>query len=85
MVIITGQVPTAAIGQTRSRVRHRRHHAAVRQATLVKNVADIALTTKGVLPRDNRAPGPVLVDIPKDIRRRRPSSAIRRRNMCTTW
>jgi acetolactate synthase I/II/III large subunit len=70
MVIITGQVPTAAIGQdafqecdtvgiTRPCVKHN---------FLVKNVADVALTMKKAfyLATTGR-PGPVLVDIPKDI------------------
>jgi acetolactate synthase-1/2/3 large subunit len=70
MVVITGQVPTAAIGQdafqecdtvgiTRPCVKHN---------FLVKNVADIAVTMKKAfyLATTGR-PGPVLVDIPKDI------------------
>src|SRR5213596_3115236 len=70
MVIITGQVPTAAIGLdafqecdtvgiTRPCVKHN---------FLVKNVADIALTMKKAfyLATTGR-PGPVLVDIPKDV------------------
>ncbi len=70
MVIISGQVPTAAIGQdafqevdtvgiTRPCVKHN---------FLVKNVQDIAPTIKKAfhLARTGR-PGPVLVDIPKDI------------------
>jgi len=70
MVVITGQVPTAAIGQdafqecdtvgiTRPCVKHN---------YLVKNVADIAVTMKKAfyLATTGR-PGPVLVDIPKDI------------------
>ena len=70
MVIITGQVPTAAIGQdafqecdtvgiTRPCVKHN---------FLVKNVADVALTMKKAfyLATTGR-PGPVLVDIPKDV------------------
>ncbi len=70
MVIISGQVPTAAIGQdafqevdtvgiTRPCVKHN---------FLVKDVRDIALTMKKAfyLARTGR-PGPVLVDIPKDV------------------
>ena len=70
MVIITGQVPTAAIGQdafqevdtvgiTRPCVKHN---------FLVKDVKDIAATMKKafMLARTGR-PGPVLVDIPKDV------------------
>jgi len=70
MVIITGQVPTAAIGQdafqecdtvgiTRPCVKHN---------FLVKNVADVAVTMKKAfyLATTGR-PGPVLVDIPKDV------------------
>src|SRR5579864_1257102 len=70
MVVISGQVPTAAIGQyafqecdtvgiTRPCVKHN---------FLVKNVADVAVTMKKAfyLATTGR-PGPVLVDIPKDI------------------
>jgi acetolactate synthase-1/2/3 large subunit len=70
MVIVTGQVPTAAIGQdafqecdtvgiTRPCVKHN---------FLVKNVADVAVTMKKAfyLATSGR-PGPVLVDIPKDV------------------
>jgi len=70
MVIISGQVPTAAIGQdafqevdtvgiTRPCVKHN---------FLVKDVADIATTIKKAfyLAKTGR-PGPVLVDIPKDV------------------
>ncbi|THF61495.1 acetolactate synthase 3 catalytic subunit [Pseudothauera nasutitermitis] len=70
MVIISGQVPTAAIGQdafqevdtvgiTRPCVKHN---------FLVKDVRDIAVTMKKAfyLAKSGR-PGPVLVDIPKDV------------------
>ena len=70
MVIITGQVPTHAIGLdafqecdtvgiTRPCVKHN---------FLVKNVSDLALTMKKAfhIAKTGR-PGPVLVDIPKDI------------------
>ncbi|WP_333856253.1 biosynthetic-type acetolactate synthase large subunit, partial [Denitromonas sp.] len=70
MVIISGQVPTAAIGQdafqevdtvgiTRPCVKHN---------FLVKDPADIAATIKKAfhLAKTGR-PGPVLVDIPKDV------------------
>jgi acetolactate synthase-1/2/3 large subunit len=70
MVVITGQVPTAAIGQdafqecdtvgiTRPTVKHN---------FLVKNVDDLAVTIKKAfyLATTGR-PGPVLVDIPKDV------------------
>jgi acetolactate synthase-1/2/3 large subunit len=70
MVIISGQVPTAAIGQdafqevdtvgiTRPCVKHN---------FLVKDAADIAKTIKKAfyLAKSGR-PGPVLVDIPKDV------------------
>jgi len=70
MVVITGQVPTHAIGLdafqevdavgiTRPCVKHN---------FLVKNVADLAMTMKKAfyLARTGR-PGPVLVDIPKDV------------------
>jgi acetolactate synthase-1/2/3 large subunit len=70
MVIISGQVPTAAIGQdafqevdtvgiTRPCVKHN---------FLVKDVRDVASTIKKAfhIARTGR-PGPVLVDIPKDV------------------
>ncbi len=70
MVVITGQVPTHAIGQdafqecdtvgiTRPCVKHN---------FLVKDVADLAATMKKAfyLAATGR-PGPVLVDIPKDV------------------
>ncbi|MDZ4251975.1 MAG: acetolactate synthase 3 catalytic subunit [Sulfuritalea sp.] len=70
MVIISGQVPTAYIGQdafqecdtvgiTRPCVKHN---------FLVKNVRDLAITLKKAfyIAKTGR-PGPVLVDIPKDI------------------
>jgi acetolactate synthase-1/2/3 large subunit len=70
MVIITGQVPTAAIGLdafqecdtvgiTRPVVKHN---------FLVKDVRDLALTIKKAfhIARTGR-PGPVVVDIPKDV------------------
>ena len=72
MVILSGQVPTHAIGQdafqecdtvgiTRPCVKHN---------FLVKNVKDLALTMRKAfhIARTGR-PGPVLVDIPKDISR----------------
>ena len=70
MVIVTGQVPTAAIGLdafqecdtvgiTRPIVKHN---------FLVKDVRDLALTLKKAfhIARTGR-PGPVVVDIPKDV------------------
>jgi acetolactate synthase I/II/III large subunit len=70
MVIVTGQVPTAAIGLdafqecdtvgiTRPIVKHN---------FLVKDVADLAITMKKAfhIARTGR-PGPVVVDIPKDV------------------
>ena len=70
IVVITGQVPTAAIGQdafqecdtvgiTRPCVKHN---------FLVKDVANVAITMKKAfyLATTGR-PGPVLVDIPKDV------------------
>ncbi|MBU3721260.1 MAG: biosynthetic-type acetolactate synthase large subunit, partial [Burkholderiaceae bacterium] len=74
MVILSGQVPTHAIGLdafqecdtvgiTRPCVKHN---------FLVKDVKDLAITIKKAfhLARSGR-PGPVLVDIPKDITRNR--------------
>ncbi|HYB51377.1 MAG TPA: acetolactate synthase 3 catalytic subunit [Burkholderiaceae bacterium] len=70
LVIITGQVPTHAIGQdafqecdtvgiTRPCVKHN---------FLVKNVADLALTIRKAFHiATSGRPGPVLVDIPKDV------------------
>ncbi len=70
IVIISGQVPTAAIGQdafqevdtvgiTRPCVKHN---------FLVKDVRDIASTIKKAFYLANSGrPGPVLVDIPKDV------------------
>ena len=72
MVIVSGQVPTHAIGEdafqecdtvgiTRPCVKHN---------FLVKNVKDVAVTMKRAfhIARTGR-PGPVLVDIPKDVSR----------------
>ncbi|GAB3630619.1 acetolactate synthase 3 catalytic subunit [Pandoraea terrae] len=74
LVIITGQVPTAAIGQdafqecdtvgiTRPCVKHN---------FLVKDVRDLAVTIKKAfyIAKTGR-PGPVLVDIPKDVSKAR--------------
>src|SRR5512140_177788 len=70
MVVITGQVPTRAIGEdafqecdtvgiTRPAVKHN---------FLVKDVADLAVTLKKAFHiATTGRPGPVLVDIPKDI------------------
>jgi acetolactate synthase-1/2/3 large subunit len=70
MVVLTGQVPTRAIGEdafqecdtvgiTRPAVKHN---------FLVKNVDDLAITIKKAFHiATTGRPGPVLVDIPKDI------------------
>jgi len=70
LVIITGQVPTAAIGQdafqecdtvgiTRPCVKHN---------FLVKDIKDLALTIKKAFYiASSGRPGPVVVDIPKDV------------------
>jgi acetolactate synthase-1/2/3 large subunit len=70
MVVITGQVPTPVIGSdafqevdtvgiTRPCVKHN---------FLVKRVEDLAETIKqGLLHRQSGRPGPVVVDIPKDV------------------
>jgi len=74
MVVLTGQVPTHAIGQdafqecdtvgiTRPCVKHN---------FLVKDVKDLASTIKKAFHIANTGrPGPVLVDIPKDVSRNR--------------
>jgi acetolactate synthase-1/2/3 large subunit len=70
MVVISGQVPTHAIGQDAFQecdtVGITRH--CVKHNFLVKDVKDLALTIKKAfyIARTGR-PGPVLVDIPKDI------------------
>jgi len=70
MVVISGQVPTHAIGQDAFQecdtVGITRH--CVKHNFLVKDVKDLALTMKKAfyIARTGR-PGPVLVDIPKDI------------------
>ena len=70
MVVITGQVPTHAIGSdafqevdcvgiTRPCVKHN---------FLVKNIEDLALTLKKAFyVAESGRPGPVVVDIPKDV------------------
>ena len=82
MVIITGQVPTPAIGLdafqecdtvgiTRPIVKHN---------FLVKDVRDLAMTMKKAfhIARTGR-PGPVVVDIPKDVSHARPRRSTTRR------
>ena len=70
MVVISGQVPTHAIGQDAFQecdtVGITRH--CVKHNFLVKDVRDLALTIKKAfyIAKTGR-PGPVLVDIPKDI------------------
>ena len=70
MVIVTGQVPTAAIGldafQECDTVGITR--PIVKRNFLVKNAEDLALTMKKAfhIARSGR-PGPVVVDIPKDV------------------
>lgn len=70
MVVITGQVPTAAIGldafQECDTVGISR--PVVKHNFLVKDVADLAMTIKKAfhLARSGR-PGPVVVDVPKDV------------------
>ena len=50
-------------------MRHRRHHAALHQAQLSREGRERAepRPARGVLRRAHRPPGPVVVDIPKDI------------------
>ena len=85
LVIISGQVPTTMIGEdafqevdtvgiTRPCVKHN---------FLVKDVRDIADTIKKAfhIARTGR-PGPVLVDIPKDISAQKAASAIRPKSRC---
>ena len=70
LVIISGQVPTHAIGAgCVPGSGHGRHHASLREAQLPgKDVHDIAVTMKKAfyIARTGR-PGPVVVDIPKDV------------------
>ena len=91
LVIITGQVPTHAIGQdafqevdtvgiTRPCVKHN---------FLVKDVKDLAVTMKKAfyIAATGR-PGPVLVDIPKDVQTDKAHFSIRNRSPCaptTRW
>ena len=85
MVVLTGQVPTHAIGQdafqecdtvgiTRPCVKHN---------FLVKDVKDLAVTIKKAfyLATTGR-PGPVLVDIPKDVTQASTEWSTRRRFRC---
>jgi acetolactate synthase-1/2/3 large subunit len=85
MVIITGQVPTAAIGLdafqecdtvgiTRPVVKHN---------FLVKDVRDLAMTMKKAfhIARTGR-PGPVVVDIPKDVSLKTTPSTIPSMSRC---
>jgi acetolactate synthase-1/2/3 large subunit len=70
MIVISGQVPDAR--HRRGRVpgmRHGRHHAALREAQLPRARREglCGDDEKGVPHRHHRAPGPVLVDIPKDV------------------
>ena len=70
MVVITGQVPTHAIGQDAFQecdtVGITRH--CVKHNFLVKDVNDLALTIKKAFYiASTGRPGPVLVDIPKDV------------------
>ena len=85
MVVITGQVPTHAIGEdafqecdtvgiTRPCVKHN---------FLVKDVNELAVTIKKAFHiATTGRPGPVLVDIPKDVSTRRRASTIPRRSAC---
>ena len=86
MVVISGQVPSHAIGQdafqecdtvgiTRPCVKHN---------FLVKDVKDLAATIKkAFFIASTGRPGPVLVDIPKDITHAQVRrSSIRRRSRC---
>ena len=86
MVVFTGQVPTALIGNdafqevdivgiTRPCTKHN---------YLVKQVEDLARVIKEAfyLARSGR-PGPILVDLPKDVLQPRPNSSIRKKSNCT--
>jgi acetolactate synthase-1/2/3 large subunit len=70
LVVISGQVPTAAIGQDAFQecdmVGITRH--CVKHNFLVKDVKDLALTLKKAFYiASSGRPGPVVVDIPKDV------------------
>jgi acetolactate synthase-1/2/3 large subunit len=71
LVCITGQVPTHADRLRRlPGMRHRRHHAALHQAQLAGEGRQRAAAhhPRGVPHRrHHRPPGPVVVDIPKDV------------------
>jgi acetolactate synthase-1/2/3 large subunit len=70
LVAITGQVPSANIGTDAvPGGRHRRHHDADHQAQLPRAVGrrHPAHDRRGVPPGQHRPPGPVLVDLPKDV------------------
>ena len=71
LVCITGQVPTHLIGNDAfQECRHRRHHAAVHQAQLPGEAASrtcrACCTRRSTSPPSGR-PGPVVIDIPKDV------------------
>ena len=73
LVVITGQVPTASDRQRRRfpGMRHGRHHTAYCTRScnyLVKNIADLArVLHEAFYVAAHGRPGPVVVDIPKDI------------------
>jgi acetolactate synthase-1/2/3 large subunit len=83
MVVITGQVADASDRQRRlPGMRHHRHHPPVHQAQLPGEevIRPAARPARGLLRREAGRPGPVVIDMPKDIQStRRPYTEARRR------
>ena len=67
MIVISGQVPSHAIGEDAPGCDTVGITSLMKHNFLVKDVRQLAETVKSLLYRDDRASGPVLIDIPKDI------------------